>query len=455
MTRKVVEYKSPNNVMEQAIIAKEIPQGVYKKKDKKKEEKYLAIDFYSDKIALCPKTWSTSPATMVRDISASGLSQRVYEKNHCSGKTVASSVKKLAKFKPTMNQRGTSGTFSTSSLLYYHFSRYFDTVTIIPVAIYREMDRKAHRTRVTKAGKAKTSRGMIAKAWDHLYRAETSPRSYRPTNELFTPSRSKIYGALIKGKGSRYGAEVNGARRRAWGSAQNEEFQETAPYFALRSDKPLLDAIKAGKRRVGSRVRSATGDVSDFQMLYWMRELTEIVLLDYIFSQQDRVGNIDYRWAWYWVGDDGKVNKKWASSKVSRRNIDRIQPPAEIAQFFPNLVQRTHLNDNDAGGRVPYANFAKRTGMLQKLRHFSAKTYSKLIRLDRDLQDHGPIYRYIEKSFVLDSRQRRQIVKNTRLATEILKDTCSIGKLRFDLDNPKDFLLDVAMTEQPMDCHNP
>ena len=56
MTRKVVEYKSPNNVMEQAIIAEEIPQGVYKKKDKKKEKKYLAIDFYSDKIALCPKT---------------------------------------------------------------------------------------------------------------------------------------------------------------------------------------------------------------------------------------------------------------------------------------------------------------------------------------------------------------------------------------------------------------
>jgi hypothetical protein len=298
------------------------------------------------------------------------------------------------------------------------------------------MDRKTHRDRVTRSGRSKTSRGMISAGWDHLYNAEKTPSSYRPTDELFTPDRSKVYGVMLKGKGARYGAEVNGIRSR-WGSQQNEDFQRTAPYMALRSDKPLLEAIKDGKRRAfrDSKVRRETAEVSDFQMLYWMREITEIALMDYIFSQQDRIGNIDYRWVWYWQ-QNGKVQKKWHAGNFDRRHMSGQRPPAEIAQFSPVLIQRTCLNDNDAGGRVPYANFAKKTGMLQKLRHISAKTYTKLIRLDRDLQDHGQISRYIEQNFILDAGQRRQITKNTRLATDILKDTCSIGKLRFDLDTP-------------------
>ncbi len=452
MPAKTIKYRSPNGIEEQAIALERIPEGVYKSRDKRKEDKYLAIDFYSNHIGLCPKTWSTSPATMVRDISQTGLSQRSYEANHCTGKAVSSNVKKLAKFKQTMNQHDTSGTFSMSSLLYYHFSRYFDMVTMVPPAIYREMDRKVHRERVTRSGRAKARSRMIKAGWRHLYDAEKTPSTYQPTDELFTPDRSCIYGVMLKGKGTRYGVEVNGIRSR-WGVRQNEDFQRTAPYYALRSDKPLLEAIKEGKHNAfkSSRVKAATGDVSDFQMIYWMREITEIVLLDYIFSQQDRIGNIDYRWVWYWV-QNGKVHKKWQAGSFSRSKMHKQTPPAEIAQYSPILLQRTCLNDNDAGGKVRYANFAKTTGMLQKLRHISAKTYLKLLRLNRDLQDRGSIYRYIQQNFILSHAQQRQIVKNTQLATDILKDTCGFGKLRFDLDNPKDFLLTGQVNEQNISC---
>ena len=441
MTGKTVSYTSPNRVKEQAIVLPPIPQCKYTKKDATKQTQFLAIDFYSSKIALCPKTWSTSPATMVRDISQSGINQATYERSHCSGKTVAPTVDKLAKFKQTMNQHDTSGTFATSSLLYFHFSRYFDTAITVPPAIYREMDRKAHRDRVTRAGARKTSRGMIAKGWDHLYRAEKDPRTYKPTDELFTPDRSCVYGVLLRGKGVRYGAEVNGIRSR-WGVRQNEDFQRTAPYLALQSSRPLLEAIQSGKNKAfrSSTLRKATGDVSELQMIFWMREITELVLLDYIFSQQDRIGNIDFRWYWYWI-QDGNVKKKLNKGKFSRTRMSREKPPAAIAPFKPILIQRTAINDNDAGGRVPYTNFAKKTGMLQKLRHFSKKTYNKLVALDKDLQSKGPIHQYIEANFVLDSRQRRQITKNTRLALDILKDTKEQGKLQFDLDKPSSHLL--------------
>lgn len=282
---------------------------------------------------------------------------------------------------------------------------------------------------------------MIAKGWDHLLRAEKDTRTYKPTNELFTTDRSCVYGVLLRGKGARYGAEVNGIRSR-WGVRQNEDFQRTAPYLALQSSKSLLEAIKSGKSRAfrSSTLRKATGDVNELQMIFWMREITEIVLLDYIFSQQDRIGNIDFRWYWYWV-QDGKVMKKSHKGKFNRSKMSRETPPADIAQHKPVLIQRTAINDNDAGGRVPYTNFAKKTGMLQKLRHFSKKTYDKLVALDKDLQSEGPIHQYIEANFVLDSSQRRQITKNTRLALDILKDTHDLGKLQFDLDKPSGHLL--------------
>lgn len=134
-----------------------------------------------------------------------------------------------------------------------------------------------------------------------------------------------------------------------------------------------------------------------------MREITEIVLLDYIFSQQDRIGNIDFCWHWYWV-QDGDVNKKSHKGKFNRSQISRQKPLTEIAPFKPTLIQRIAINDNDAGGRVP-------------------------------------IHQYIEANFVLDARQRRQITKNTHLALGILKDTKQIGKLQFDLDKPSSHLL--------------
>ena len=228
MARKKIRYTSPNGIQEYAIALDHIPHGRYKSRDIQKEQKFLAIDFYHNYIALCPKTWSTSPATMVSDIAKVGLNRRIYERNRCLGKIVGDQVKKLAKFKQSMNQHNTSGTFSTASLLYYHFSRYFDTAVKVPPAIYREMDKREHRNRVSRSGRSKTSRGMISAGWSHLYNAEKNPSRYRPTNELFTPDRNSIYGVLLRGKGTRYGAEVNGIRSR-WGVAQNKDFQKTAP----------------------------------------------------------------------------------------------------------------------------------------------------------------------------------------------------------------------------------
>jgi hypothetical protein len=74
--------------------------------------------------------------------------------------------------------------------------------------------------------------------------------------------------------------EINGPRKAAWGAPQSREFQTTPAFTALRRDATLASAI-------------AGAPYPAQQMVFWMRELSEIAVLDHIFSQQDRVGNIE------------------------------------------------------------------------------------------------------------------------------------------------------------------
>jgi hypothetical protein len=144
-----------------------IPGGVYSKKNGETEQEYWAADFYdAAKVALCPKTWSTSPGTMVYDITGSGKTQKDYEAMpSCGGSKEGHN--EIAKYKQSMNQHGTSATYSPGPLMYYQLSRYLDTTVDVPVAVYRAMDKDAHYARVAQKAYAKNmGKGpMIRAAW--------------------------------------------------------------------------------------------------------------------------------------------------------------------------------------------------------------------------------------------------------------------------------------------------
>ena len=441
--------------MEQCVVLDHIPGGSYSSKDKKTEEQYCAIDLYSTSTAICPKTWSTSPGTIIFDLSSGEFAhdpgqfeQRICgkgkkAKSHSAGKSYA--------FKNTMNQRDTSATFSTASLLYYHFSRYFQTHIKVPVAVQRTIDKDEHRKRVTQRGIQLTSpKGgthMIHAAWVDMDKFEKNPTHYKPTDELFTPDRKQIYGVLLHSPGKRYSAVINGTRKSGWGEGQNRDFQRTPAYLALRGNQPLKEAIKRGigeARRDHTMAKAMPSRISDEQMVFWMQELTEITLLDFIFSQQDRIGNIDYLSYWYWI-EDGDVKRKKAKSKKA---------PEKIARFNPILLKRTQLNDNDAGGKIQYANYAKKTGMLDGLHHYNPETYKKLIKLDTDFQGKGALYQYTKQTFGLTERQLKQVVDNTHKAAAIIRSGCESGAIRFDL-NPDSYFKEKKAESMVVDCNNP
>ena len=129
-------------------------------------------------------------------------------------------------------------------------------------------------------------------------------------------------------------------------------------------------------------------------------------------------------------------------------------PPDEIARFSPKLLKRTELADNDPGVRTTYLNDTQRTGMLERVRHYPAGAYRRLIALDRDFGGRGPLHEYVRSTFGLIDAEFARVVGNMRLAAAILRDSCRAGRLRFDLE-PEALLLTGSAAAAPLDCEHP
>ncbi len=417
------EFVSPSGIKEQCIVLKHIPEGIYSEQDLQIEQNYCAMDIYTN-TGMCPKTWSTSPGTMFYPLKGSHFSSvKQFESGACANQRHIS-IKSIA-FKNTMNMKDTSGTFSTASLLYYHFSRYLNTQIHVPVAVYRSIDKDTHRQRVSRVGLKLTHKGMIHNAWKDMLMIENKPSQYHPVDEVFTQDHKQIYGVLLRSTGKRYSAEINGSRKSGWGKGQSLDFQKTYAFSALKNPKPLSQAIALRRKNITRE-----------QMVFWMKDLIEITLLDYIFSQQDRIGNIDYTKVWL-AATDGQLKR---GSGHHSKNSTAQQ------------IKQTHLNDNDAAGRYSYANYTKKTGMLEVIRHYNAKTYQQLMKLDSDFSQQGELYHYLSQTFGLSKKQRDMIVNNTKMAADIMRGHCQSGRLIFDLE-PEQFFLHGSVKPVKQSCH--
>ncbi len=442
--QQVSDFKSSRGTIETCTIAAHIPGGIYTEKDLKKETEYCSLDFNNNSIALCPKTWSTSAGVVFYELQ-DNLNSQQFEAQRCAMKK---ENKTIAKLKFTVNEKDTSATNSKSSILYYHFSRLFNASILVPVAVKRTMDRVDLYNRVS--SKAHGQGSMNSAAWKHINNWIRGTFNNITNPDLFENSDS-VYGVVLHPRGVRYGTEINGVRS-SWGAPQNIDFQNTAAFTALRSQLPLLDSMREGIRKAQANpalAKDLAGSPSDLQMVMWMQDLTEITLLDYIFSQQDRIGNIDYEWQWYYV-QDGAVKTLINKSDLPRSAMQSMTPPAEIADFHPQLIQKTWIGDNDAGAKINYLNYTKTTKMLEGIRHYNSNLYKSLMSLNRDLIAKGPVYSYVSQSFKLSSAEISMIVNNVQQAATILKSKCHSGQLSFDLQPNK--LILGQPTQEVVDC---
>lgn len=407
------------------------------------EQAFCDIDYQGGSVALCPKTWSTSPAALVYDLEGTRWQGRAeaFEREVCprGGSARDEAARELGFFKNSLNGRETSGTFAPASLLYYHFSRLLQTRVQVPVAVRQSFSVAEYRQRVVAPGVEYSSGGrakMLHAGWLEMDRALAAPAQYSHRRELFDDTGTRLLGALLLADGKRYGAEVNGTRASGWGEGQNRDFQRSAPFLALRTDAPLAEAVAQGiaeARADPAMARALPADISAAQVAWWMHDITEVVLLDYILGQQDRVGNVDYLWRWVWQ-EEGVL-------RTARSE------PAGPAQ----KLRITVLNDNDAGARASYANYARSTGMLDGWHHIDAGLYRRLQDLGADFRQGGPVAQAVRQNYRLSEREAQRIIDRGMAAADALRKRCRDGALRFDL-GLADVLNPGAARAQPVDC---
>jgi hypothetical protein len=430
-------------VKEACIVLTRAPGGVYHAEDEAAEQAHCSLDFHAGTVALCPRTWGSKPATLLYDVVSGPFAGDAagFEKSACAEGAAAwkQAGAELGSYRQSTNAAEASATFAPAALVTYHLSRWLDARVRVPPAVFRTMDREAHRDRVAVPGERLTegeeSLQGLHGAWKQLAEVEADPARAAVPDELFNRDRTQVFGAILVPIGTRYGAELNG---------NADDPQETAPFLALRSEAPLGEAIEASLDRARSNAAMAKGlqGVGPEQMVLWMQELSEIAWLDFVLGQRRRVGNLDAVEEWTWL-EDGRVLARQAGRDPA--------PPADLEDRKPLRLRRTWLNDSDAALRTSGA--APETAMLPQLRHAGPALYRKALALGADAEAGGPVSEWLRKGFGLSDAELEALFGRAREAAVLLREACLEGRLRLDLDPAA--VLSGAAEDAAVDCATP
>ena len=361
--REITQHLAPNGTVELAIRPATFPghPEIYSKKDIEKEKELAEIDFYGGKtkdgldIVLIPKTYSTSPGLNVHAVKLSpGVSRLGYAEAHTL-KAHSSDDKIIAKYKQTIP---THFTYGPSILGYYHLSRFLDAGHVEP-AIVRTMDVAAHKP-LADLGKAKASGANNRTQWTELRALDDA----HDNPALYTEDGKQLRGVI---QANPTGEESYPHLSDLGGAGA---FAASAEFGKVTNPRPLkLD------------YKDASGKLNQIavQQIVLIRDISDMVLMDFIMSQADRFsGNIHSQKIYVWI-ENGVLKNVTKKSDPAKAGEQSKQIPPDAV-----LVNRMIMKDNDAG--LVSGNSAKTQHLLEKICHMDSKTYNRLLDLQKELQ---------------------------------------------------------------------
>ncbi len=401
--QETISHAAPNGTVELAIRSAPFPghPEIYSKKDIEKERELAEIDFYNGKtkegfdIVLIPKTYSTSPGINIHAVKLpAGTSHLGYAASH-TGKAHSSDDKVVAKYKQSIP---THFTYSPSILGYYHLSRFLDTGHIEP-AIVRTMDLAAHKP-LAELGEEKAIGSNNRKQWTELRALD----EIHSNCTLYTEDGKQLYGAL---QANPTGEQSYPHLSDLGGAAA---FAASAEFGRVTSPTPL---------KLNCKDDSGKLNQAAVQQIVQVKDLSEMVLMDFIMSQADRFsGNMHYQKIYVWI-ENGAVKhktKKGDSTKAAEQ-LKEIPPEAV-------LINRMIMKDNDAG--LISGNSAKSYHLLDKISHMDPKTYNRLLDLQKELQK-PEVAQWYQTELLFTPTDFKTMKGNVDQAVEILSSRKNKG----------------------------
>jgi hypothetical protein len=361
--QEITEHTAPNGTVELATRPSTFPgrPEIYSQKDIEKEKELAVIDFYNGKtkddldIVLIPKTYSTSPGLNVHAIKLPAGANRLSYASAHTGKGDSGQGKMIAKYKQSIP---THFTYSPSIIGYYHLSRFLDAGHVEP-AIVRTMDVESHKP-LADLGKAKATGSNNRNQWTELRALDDAHNN----PSLYTKDGKQLFGVLLANP---TGEESYPHLSDLGGAAA---FAASSEFARVTSSSPLKLNYKDAAGKLNQTA---------VQQIVQIRDLSDMVLMDYIMSQADRFsGNMHSEKVYVWI-EKGVLKSESKKSDPAKAVEQLKQIPAGAV-----LVNRMIMKDNDAG--LISGNSAKTYHLLEKISHMDSKTYDRLFDLQKELQ---------------------------------------------------------------------
>jgi hypothetical protein len=404
---RTVEFSVPGNrPPEIGVIPKHLPFGKYRGEDGSKdiaeEQELVRYDFYKlgntaadGAVALCPKDKSTSAAVELFAVPDNAPKSGPETPAFCTA--IRKSSKDLAKFKQTDNVFTTT---STAAILgYYHVSRVLGDICEIEPAVLRTMDIEQHK-RVVKMAADLGIRGTVRKSWDLFNRYYANPRGSSVAQTLFTKDFLQIYGGLEK--------NARGEEHYTEWLAVGANLSSTRAFQNMADSRPVQAIL-------GSRGFTQ----SNVQALIAMRDMSEMILLDYLMAQSDRLtgGNIsDYATIYY--QDQGQIK--------NTRKADKV-PAGATAVTVKKLI----IVDTDAG--LLNQNVFEQKGYLNRISHMHPDTFARLADFAQRWKTDPSVKGFFHEECTFSNSQLARFEKYLLNAATVLQSRKDRGQLRLDL----------------------
>ncbi len=174
-----------------------------------------------------------------------------------------------------------------------------------------------------------------------------------------------------------------------------------------------------------------------------MKDATEFILLDHIMNQQDRFGNIAEQDKIVYITHDEKdLDDKELTIESDMADYEEDKKENIVdSKFAPLTIKSMILKDNDCG--VTKSNVVKTAHLLEQVAHMSPKTYKKLLKFERSIEDNKSFF---TSNLMFTPADFKSVVTNLKDAVRILKARCQSGQLKLDLDVEK-YLTTGEMSE--------